>query len=72
MLRKGVDAIVVNDVSQPGVGFDSDDNAATLLTAEETFVFSRTSKRQLATKLLDQLVRLRVASQDFAAAPLAR
>jgi phosphopantothenoylcysteine decarboxylase/phosphopantothenate--cysteine ligase len=72
MLRKGVDAIVVNDVSQSGIGFDSENNAATLLTAEESFVFPLMSKRQLAVKLLDQVVRLRAASQSFAAAPQAR
>ena len=31
-LRKGADAIVVNDVSGEGVGIDSDRNAATFLT----------------------------------------
>ena len=33
---KGADAIVLNDVSQPGIGFDSDRNAATFVTARRT------------------------------------
>jgi len=32
--RKGLAAIAVNDVSQSGIGFDSDHNSLTLLTAE--------------------------------------
>jgi phosphopantothenoylcysteine decarboxylase/phosphopantothenate--cysteine ligase len=72
MLRKGVDAIVVNDVSQSGIGFDSENNAATLLAAEESFVFPLMSKRQLAAKLLDHVVRLRAASQSLAGAPQVR
>ena len=31
MARKGVDAIVVNDVSRVGLGFDSERNAGTML-----------------------------------------
>ena len=32
LLRKGADAIVMNDVSRVGIGFDSDNNAVTFLT----------------------------------------
>ena len=32
LLRKGADAIVLNDVSREGIGFDSDRNAVTFLT----------------------------------------
>jgi phosphopantothenoylcysteine synthetase/decarboxylase len=40
LLRKGVDAIVVNDVSREGVGFDSDLNGATFLTATTAHRFA--------------------------------
>jgi phosphopantothenoylcysteine decarboxylase/phosphopantothenate--cysteine ligase len=32
--RKRLDAIVVNDISQPGIGFDADDNEVTILLAD--------------------------------------
>ncbi len=35
LLRKGADAIVVNDVTGEGVGIDADMNAATFLTADD-------------------------------------
>ena len=33
LARKGLDAVVVNDVSQPGIGFDATDNEVTIVTA---------------------------------------
>ena len=32
LVRKGVDAIVLNDVSQPGIGFDSRENEVSIVT----------------------------------------
>src|SRR6185503_9202346 len=32
LMRKGVDAIVLNDVSQPGIGFDSRENEVSIVT----------------------------------------
>jgi phosphopantothenoylcysteine decarboxylase/phosphopantothenate--cysteine ligase len=68
LVRKGIDAIVVNDVSAAGIGFDSDDNAATMLTASEAVEFPRMTKRELAAKLLDQVMRLRAGATAFAPA----
>jgi len=59
LIRKGVDAILVNDVSQAGTGFDSERNAATLLTASEAIEFAEMPKREMAGRLLDEVVRLR-------------
>ncbi|HEX4322089.1 MAG TPA: bifunctional phosphopantothenoylcysteine decarboxylase/phosphopantothenate--cysteine ligase CoaBC [Acidobacteriaceae bacterium] len=59
LLRKGVDAIVVNDVSREGVGFDSDQNAATFLTATTAIDLPEMSKRKLADRILDEVVALR-------------
>jgi len=35
LLTKSLDAIVVNDVSQPGIGFDSERNAVTIITRHD-------------------------------------
>ena len=34
LTRKGLDAVVVNDVAQPGIGFDAADNEVTIVTAD--------------------------------------
>jgi phosphopantothenoylcysteine decarboxylase/phosphopantothenate--cysteine ligase len=59
LLRKGVDAIVVNDVSREGVGFDSDLNAATFLTMTTAIDLPEMPKRKLADRILDEVVGLR-------------
>jgi len=59
LLRKGVDAIVVNDVSREGVGFDSDNNGATFLTATTSQDLPDMPKRKLADRILDEIVGLR-------------
>jgi phosphopantothenoylcysteine decarboxylase/phosphopantothenate--cysteine ligase len=59
MQRKGVDAIVINDVSRVGVGFDSDRNAGTMLVGERAVKIPETSKRSMAGAVLDEVVRMR-------------
>ena len=59
LLRKGVDAIVINDVSREGLGFDSDANAATFLTASTAIDLPEMPKRKLADRILDEVVSLR-------------
>ena len=59
LLRKGADAIVVNDVSQAGLGFDSDWNAATLLTQDGSRDLPEMSKLSMAEEILDELLGLR-------------
>ncbi|HVJ07746.1 MAG TPA: bifunctional phosphopantothenoylcysteine decarboxylase/phosphopantothenate--cysteine ligase CoaBC [Acidisarcina sp.] len=59
LLRKGVDAIVLNDVGRPGVGFDSDRNAATFLTPQTAIDFPEMAKRHLADRILDETLALR-------------
>ena len=60
--RKGVDAIVANDVSLPGSGFDSDENAAFLLTPEETIELPRSSKLVMAGRIMDHVRALRAVT----------
>jgi phosphopantothenoylcysteine decarboxylase/phosphopantothenate--cysteine ligase len=50
--EKGCDAIVANDVNAPGIGFDADDNAVTVLFADGGRVdIPRASKRAVADRL---------------------
>jgi phosphopantothenoylcysteine decarboxylase/phosphopantothenate--cysteine ligase len=59
LLAKGLDAIVVNDVSREGVGFDSDRNAVTIITQNEVVEVPETTKWEVAQHVIDQVVRLR-------------
>jgi phosphopantothenoylcysteine decarboxylase/phosphopantothenate--cysteine ligase len=54
--QKGVDAIVLNDISRSGLGFDSDRNAAIFLTEEAEVHLSEASKDDIASQILDQIV----------------
>ncbi len=58
MRRKGVDAMVVNDVSVEGLGFDSERNAGTLLVGERQVELTPMSKREMAGRILDEVVEL--------------
>lgn len=57
--RKGVDAIVVNEVQRAGIGFDSDRNAATFLTRQTATEMPEMSKREMADRILDEITSLR-------------
>ena len=57
--RKSLDAIVVNDVSREGVGFDSDRNAVHIITHDEIVEVPETTKWDVAQRVLDQVVKLR-------------
>jgi phosphopantothenoylcysteine decarboxylase/phosphopantothenate--cysteine ligase len=59
LASKSLDAIVVNDVSREGVGFDSDRNAVTIITQHEVVDVPETTKWEVAQRVLDQVVRLR-------------
>lgn len=56
---KLLDAIVVNDVSREGVGFDSDRNAVTILSTSEIIDVPETSKWEVAQRVLDCVVELK-------------
>ena len=53
--RKNVDLIVANDVSRPGVGFDGDTNAVTLVTTESVEDVPLQSKSAVASRILDKI-----------------
>ena len=55
--RKGVDFLVVNDVSAPGAGFDHDTNAVVILDADgSTTEVPLTSKDAVANAVLDRVI----------------
>ncbi|MEM7004216.1 MAG: phosphopantothenoylcysteine decarboxylase, partial [Pseudomonadota bacterium] len=55
-IRKGLDAIVLNDVSDPSIGFNETHNAATLIWAEGEVELPRQSKQALADQLFEHLL----------------
>ncbi len=59
LAKKSLDAIVVNDVSREGIGFDSDRNAVSILTKDEVVQVPETTKWEVAQRVLDQVVKLR-------------
>src|SRR6266699_3177570 len=66
LVSKSLDAIVANDVSREGIGFDSERNAVTILTADETISVPETSKWEVAQRVLDCAVQLIKARQSAA------
>jgi phosphopantothenoylcysteine decarboxylase/phosphopantothenate--cysteine ligase len=63
LMTKSLDAIVVNDVSREGVGFDSDRNAVTIITQTDVIEVPETTKWEVAQRVLEQVVRLRKVAQ---------
>ena len=62
LTRKGLDALVVNDVSGAGVGFEASDNEVWILTPDEERHVPKTDKRAVARAILDAVLRLRSSS----------
>jgi phosphopantothenoylcysteine decarboxylase/phosphopantothenate--cysteine ligase len=56
--RKGLDAIVVNDVSRDDIGFGSEHNAATLIWADGELALEKQDKTALARTVVDRLAAL--------------
>ncbi|MEY4226582.1 MAG: hypothetical protein RL190_1339 [Actinomycetota bacterium] len=53
--RKGVDLIVLNDVSRSGQGFDADENAVVLVGSDDEMRIERAPKTRIAGAILDRL-----------------
>ncbi len=56
--RKGADLFVFNDVSRPDIGFDTPDNAVTLVTASGDRPLAKAPKDEIAIAILDEVERL--------------
>jgi phosphopantothenoylcysteine decarboxylase/phosphopantothenate--cysteine ligase len=59
--RKGLDAIVVNDISRPDIGFDTDQNEVAIVTAAGVRDVPLGSKAEVAGEILDLVEELRAA-----------
>jgi phosphopantothenoylcysteine decarboxylase / phosphopantothenate---cysteine ligase len=63
--RKRLDAIVVNDISRPGVGFDAPDNEVTILTRERGELRLRKARKdEIADGVLDEVDKIRTKESD--------
>jgi phosphopantothenoylcysteine decarboxylase/phosphopantothenate--cysteine ligase len=61
LARKGADLIVLNDVSDPTIGFESAENEVLLVTATDEEEVPKASKDAVADAILDRIDRLRAA-----------
>jgi phosphopantothenoylcysteine decarboxylase / phosphopantothenate---cysteine ligase len=59
LTRKGADLIVLNDVSNPEIGFESERNAVTLIAAQSEIEVPIDSKDAVAEAILNEVDRLR-------------
>jgi phosphopantothenoylcysteine decarboxylase / phosphopantothenate---cysteine ligase len=59
LARKGLDAIVVNDISRHDIGFDSEENEVTIVFAAGEQTVRRTPKPEVAAAILDVVQELR-------------
>ena len=59
LTRKGIDLIVLNDVSNPDIGFESAENAATLITSTDEAALAQAPKDVIAEQILDRVDVLR-------------
>jgi phosphopantothenoylcysteine decarboxylase/phosphopantothenate--cysteine ligase len=62
LTRKGLDLIVLNDVSDPSIGFDSENNAATLISSTREAHLSLAPKDVIAEQILDSVDSIRAKS----------
>ncbi|HTU32098.1 MAG TPA: bifunctional phosphopantothenoylcysteine decarboxylase/phosphopantothenate--cysteine ligase CoaBC [Solirubrobacteraceae bacterium] len=65
LARKGLDAVVVNDVSQDGIGFDATDNEVTVLTGNgRQKRLARAGKDRIADGILDLIEDLATGGEE--------
>jgi len=62
LAKKAVDAIVLNDVSRTDIGFNSERNEVTIVTASEQIAVPEAGKREVAQRVLDAVIGLRKQS----------
>ncbi len=67
LLRKRCDLIVANDVSKPGIGFDSDHNELLLVYPVETVALPVATKHELAHQLAEIILELHADLQKISA-----
>jgi phosphopantothenoylcysteine decarboxylase/phosphopantothenate--cysteine ligase len=55
MQRKGLDMIIANDVSDPGIGFNSEENEVTIIRSDSERVLGRASKTTIARQIIEEI-----------------
>jgi phosphopantothenoylcysteine decarboxylase/phosphopantothenate--cysteine ligase len=65
LARKQLDAVVVNDVAVPGIGFDAAENEVTILTASGERHVPRAAKTEVADSILDAVLSLRSSTVNI-------
>jgi len=58
LARKGCDLVIANDVSQPGIGFDSEHNQVLLVYPETSTALPTATKHDLAHQLVQAILEL--------------
>jgi phosphopantothenoylcysteine decarboxylase/phosphopantothenate--cysteine ligase len=64
LTRKGLDAVVVNDIGDAGIGFDSADNEVWIVTEDDDQHVARASKARIAGAILEAVLSRR-SSNDI-------
>jgi phosphopantothenoylcysteine decarboxylase/phosphopantothenate--cysteine ligase len=67
--RKGLDAVVVNDISRADIGFDAPDNEVTIVTAGADRRVELASKEAIAAAILDEVEALRAGVDTVKGSP---
>jgi phosphopantothenoylcysteine decarboxylase/phosphopantothenate--cysteine ligase len=62
--RKGLDAVVVNDISRGDIGFDSAENEVTIVLADGEREVGRRPKPEVAAAILDEVERYRTSAAE--------
>jgi len=60
--RKGLDAVVFNDISRAEIGFDSEDNEVTIVERDAEHAVSLATKTEVAEAILGRVQALRIAA----------
>jgi phosphopantothenoylcysteine decarboxylase / phosphopantothenate---cysteine ligase len=63
LVRKGLDVIVVNDISRPDIGFDAGENEVTIITADAERAVARAGKPEVARAILEVVAERRAAGR---------
>jgi phosphopantothenoylcysteine decarboxylase/phosphopantothenate--cysteine ligase len=61
--RKRVDAVVVNDISDTAIGFESEQNEVTIVTATGATAVPRASKAEVAAAIVDAVEEIRTRAE---------
>lgn len=73
LVQKNCDMICANDITVPGIGFEAEDNAITLITATDTLTLDKQSKQGCATHILrytmDHFLKKRTSAHVHALLP---